>query len=161
MTSSETNSAFKTLMKRGDIDNVVAKHKKMYTEILNELSSNISMLRHWSEFEPAARSGCGSDYPGIGSDGETHDFNDYTVNGKLSDSEYEQALKIIGQVGKKYGFASSPQRLHDSPGSHDAAFHNTENESEITFGTDKNTLIGVSVGCHLTVEAKKRGHPGK
>jgi hypothetical protein len=81
------------------------------------------------------------------------------VTGNLADDKYEQALKIIGSVAVKYGFTAQAQRLHDSPGSHDAMFHNVHDDGGISFGTAINTSIGMSIACHLTAAAKKRGHP--
>lgn len=36
-------------------------------------------------------------------------------------------------------------------------FHNVNDDGAIRFGTAKNTLVGISIGCHLTADAKKRG----
>src|SRR5207244_1008489 len=90
---------------------------------------------------------------------EIRHLPDHVVAGNLPDADYEKALGIIGSVAAKYGFTPQPQRLHDAPGSHDAVFHNVHDAGEISSGTALNTSFGVSLGCHLMAEAKKRGHP--
>jgi hypothetical protein len=81
------------------------------------------------------------------------------VAGNLPDADYEKALTIIGTIAQRHGFDPRPQRLHDAPGSHDAVFHNTTDEGEISFGTGLNTGLGLSMSCHLMPAAKKRGTP--
>ncbi|MEV0069879.1 LppA family lipoprotein [Amycolatopsis sp. NPDC050768] len=65
---------------------------------------------------------------------------------------------IVGTVAAKYGSTAQPQRMHDAPGSHDAFFHNQTDAGSIQFGSDKQTLIGITIGCHLTAATKKLGH---
>jgi len=97
----------------------------------------------------------------MSNDGETGGLPNYVVDGNLPDDKYERALQIIGTTAQKYGFTPSPQRMHDSTGEHDTLFHNAADSSVIDFGTAKNTVLGVSIGCHLSGEAKKRGTPSQ
>ncbi|MFC0435508.1 LppA family lipoprotein [Kutzneria buriramensis] len=76
----------------------------------------------------------------------------------ITDAQWERALVIIGQVAQKQGFGTTPQRLNDSPGDHDEAFHSVGDDGRITLGTAKHTVLGLDVGCHLTAAAKARGH---
>lgn len=104
------------------------------------------------------RAGCGADHPKLDSAAETLHLENHVVSGTLSDADYEQALAVVGPVVAKYGFNASPQRLHDTPGSHDAFFHNYQDGSSIQFGSHVNTVFGISIGCHLTAETKRLGH---
>lgn len=160
MRKSDTESVFNTLMKRPDINQAHAQYKRMDDEIREALSDKVSGLQNWEVFNrESVASGCGSDYPGLGADGESGSLTAWHVDGAISDQKYEQALNIIGSVAQRYGFNPAPQRLHDSAGSHDAVFHKTNEGGQISFGTEKNTTLRTSIECHLTPESKKRGHP--
>ncbi|QYN23124.1 hypothetical protein [Amycolatopsis sp. DSM 110486] len=53
----------------------------------------------------------------------------------------------------------SPATTHARrPGSHDAFFHNQTDAGSIQFGSDKQTLIGITIGCHLIAATKNLGH---
>lgn len=152
------NAVFATLMQRPDIDQATQQYQQLGAEIRRALGAAIPTLASWTASGDLSGAGCGNDYPGIpATDGAVRDLPDYLVPGKLPDNQYEQALSIIGETAQKYGFTPTPQRLHDTPGSHDAFFHNINDDGTIHFGTDQNTLLGISIGCHLTAEAKKRG----
>lgn len=156
--NSNPNTVFATLMQRPDIDQATRQYEQMGADIRHGLGAQIPELATWTATGETSNAACGNNYPGIGPDGQVRDLPDYVVPGKLPDDKYEQALSIIGATVQNYGFSPTPQRLHDAPGSHDTAFHNAHDDSTIRFGTDKNTLLGISVGCHLTVAAKNRGH---
>lgn len=138
MRKSDTESVFNTLMKRPDIDHAYAQYKRMDDEIREALSGKVSGLHKWEAFNrESVASGCGSDYPGLGADGQSGSLTAWHADGGISDQDYEHALKIIGSVAQRYGFNPVPQRLHDSTGSHDAVFHKTSDGGEISFGTEK------------------------
>lgn len=154
------NAVFAALMQRPDIDQATQRYEQMGTEIRQALSAHILELATWTADGDTSNAACGNDdYPGPGFDGQVRDLPDYVVPGNLPDDKYEQALSVIGATVQKYGFAPTPQRLHDAPSSHDAVFHNTQDDGAVRFGTHENTLLGLSLGCHLTAEAKIRGHP--
>ncbi|MTD53647.1 hypothetical protein GKO32_06560 [Amycolatopsis sp. RM579] len=157
--NTDLDSVFAMLMQRPDIDEATRHYQQLDNELLQALSQAIPSLSPWQGDDDGSGSSCGGDYPGIDFDGDTYSFPSHFVTGNLPDADYEKALEVIGSVAQRYGFAPRPQRLHDAPGSHDAMFHNVNDDGEISFGTALNTSLRVSLGCHLTVEAKKRGHP--
>jgi hypothetical protein len=159
--NADPHAVFAKLMQLPDIDQAAQQYQRMGTEIRQALSAGIPELAPWIVDGDILNAACGNDQPGLQADGQTRHLPDYIVAGPLpdADTKYEQALSIIGATAQKYGFTPTPQRLHDAPGSHDAAFHNVHDDGTIRFGTDKNTLVGLSIGCHLTAEAKKRGTP--
>ena len=158
--NADPNAVFAKLMQRSDIDQAAQQYQQMATEIQNALTAEISELSKWTTSGQQLKSACGNDNPGLGADGEERDLVNYVSSSLMSDEHYESALRIVGSVAQKYGFNPQPQRMHDAPRSHDAFFHNSSDGSAIQFGTDKATLIGISIGCHLTAEAKKRGSLG-
>jgi hypothetical protein len=156
--NADQDAVFAKLMKLPDIDEATKQYQRMAAELQTSLGDQIPALKHWSVANEQIRAACGDDYPGIGSAGEDLSLENYVVPVKLPDADYERALTIVGTVSAKYGFTAQPQRMHDAPGSHDAFFHNQTDGSSIQFGTDKQTLIGVTIGCHLTSGTKKLGH---
>jgi hypothetical protein len=157
--NADTGKVFATLMQRPDIDQAAEQYQRMDADLRQALSQAVPALAAWRQGSEGSQASCGSDYPGIGFDGQTRSLPSNVVSGTLSDADYEKALETIGSFAQQYGFTVQPQRLHDSPGSHDAVFHNVHDDGEISFGTAQNTSLRVKLGCHLTTEAKKRGAP--
>jgi putative hemolysin len=154
----DPNTLFSELMKRPDSTQATQQYQQMNTELLAALSSAIPSLPQWTQKQGEGTAACGSDYPGIGDNGQTVDLPTYVAQGGVTDAEWEVALTTIGRVAAKYGFDATPQRLHDEPGDHDAVFHNVQDDGSITLDTAQNLVFGVSLGCHLTTVAKQRGH---
>jgi len=157
----DVDDSFAVLMQRPDIDEAARQYQQLQQELVQALSAAIPALAGWQPATDGGRSSCGSEYPGVGFDGVILHLADVGVPGKLADADYERALTIIGTTAQKYGFDPRPQRVHDEPGSHDAFFHNVHDDGAISFGTAKNTSLGLDLGCHLTAEAKRRGSPSK
>lgn len=149
------------LMRLPDTDQARQQYQKLDTELRQALTTAIPRLSPWksSDDYPGSRAGCDARFPGVGSDGERESLPDHAVTGNLPDTDYEKALTVIGTIAQRYRFDPKPQRLHDAPGSHDAVFHNTTDEGEISFGTALNTSLRLQLGCHLLPAAKKRGTP--
>jgi hypothetical protein len=154
----DPSTVFATLMQRPDIDKAAQQYQQMSIELRAALTTAIPTLASWSQAEGELNSACGSDYPGIGFNGQTRDLPTYVVAVAVTDAQWEQALNTVGQVAAKYGFDPRPQRLHDAPGNHDAIFHNVHDDGSITLDTEKQMVLGVSIACHLTAAAKKLGH---
>ncbi|MEW2499192.1 LppA family lipoprotein [Amycolatopsis sp. NPDC047767] len=157
--NADTAKTFAALMQRPNIEDATQQYLAIDTELRQSLSREIASLKTWTNGSEGSRASCAADYPGIDADGVTASLASHIVAGNLPDSDYEKALTVIGTVAQKYGFTPQPQRLHDSPGSHDAIFHNTHDDGEISFGTAQNTSLRINLGCHLTAAAKKRGTP--
>jgi hypothetical protein len=152
-----TDALFSELMQRPDSSQATQQYQQLNTGLLAALSAAIPSLPQWSQAQGETTAACGSDYPGIGDNGQIVDLPTYLAHGGVSDVEWELALTTIGHVAAKYGFDAAPQRLHDARGDHDAVFHNVHDDGSITLDTAANLVFGVSLGCHLTATAKRRG----
>jgi hypothetical protein len=157
--NADIKTVFAMLMQRPDVDQAAQQYQQLDTDLRQALSGAIPALASWQAGSEGSQASCAGDYPGIDFDGQTRSLPSHVVPGTLPDADYEKALNTIGLVAQKYGFTPQPQRLHDAPGSHDAMFHNVHDDGEISFGTALNTSLRVELGCHLTLEAKKRGTP--
>jgi hypothetical protein len=150
------DQAYSKLVKLPSIDEAVKSYEAMGVKIRKELTSSIPELKSWKNAQDGVgTAGC------LNGDGQTQNLSSYIVTKKLTDDQFEKALQIVGKVAARYGFDPTPKRFHDAPGNHDTSFNNPSDHSELTFGTDKTTLMGISIGCHLTADAKKRGHPSQ
>jgi hypothetical protein len=156
--NTDPNTSFTTLMHRPDIDQATAQYQQMNNELLLALTAAVPSLTPWDQSQGEMTAACGSDYPGIGENGETIDLPIYVAHVGVTDAQWELALTTIGAIAAKYGFDAKPQRLHDSPGQHDAIFHNVHDDGSITLDAAASIVLGVSLGCHLTAAAKQRGH---
>lgn len=155
--STDPYALFKTLMQRPDIDQATAQYQQLNDELLQALTAAVPSLTPWGQLQGETAAACGSDYPGIGDNGQTVDLPIYVAHVSVTDAQWELALTTIGTVAAKYGFDEKPQRLHDSSGQHDAIFHNVHDDGSITLDSAESIVVGVSVGCHLTAAAKQRG----
>ncbi|MBB1152475.1 hypothetical protein H4281_04990 [Amycolatopsis sp. DR6-1] len=157
-TGVDADTSLTDLMKLPDIDQAAQQYQQMATELQTALGTQVPALKQWNVADEPIRAACGADHPNLGSAAETLRLENHIAPGTLSDADYEKALAAIGPVVTKHGFTAGPQRLHDTPGSHDAVFHNYKDGSSLQFGSHVNTVFSISIGCHLTAETKKLGH---
>jgi hypothetical protein len=157
--NSDANSVpqqFAELLKRPDIDEATAHYEQMHEQIRARLSDKFG--RNWEQYDKTSASACGFDHPGLNSDGETRRLASWRLPGKLSDSQWDQAVVIIGEVATGYGFDPKPEVVVNQPGDHTVIFHDASN-AKLNFGSAVNTVLSVFTGCHLTAEAHRRGTP--
>lgn len=160
VSSDDAKHTFDKLMKRPDIDQATRKYERMQNEIQEALSKQVSNLSQWRARGETIGAACDSNsYPGVGNDAETNGLGNYVAAGKFNDTEYERELPIIGSIVEKYGFNPEPQRIYDAEGVHDVVFHNVQDDGKLQMHVERGVNLGVTTGCYLTAEAKKRGHP--
>lgn len=148
-----TTRTFDELMKKPTIDEAVQRYTEMQDRILRALSAAIPSLRKWKEIEEGTGSGC------LDNEAKTTDLGRYVAYQKVPEEEWSNVVDTVRRIAVDYGFNDQPQVLRDKPGAHFEVLHNINDDSSITFGTEKNSILGVDVGCHLTAEAKQRGRP--
>lgn len=162
MDNSKKQETFDKLMKRPSIDEASKRYNQMQQELQTAMGKVVPTLAKWQSKEGGTRSSCDSNsYPGVNLDGQTESLPNY-FSGPVPEQKYDEVLQTIGSIASKYGFEANPQRLYDGPKGHDAAFHNVNDDGKIDFHVDPEfSSLGVTVGCYLTAEAKKRGHPSE
>lgn len=158
--SDQARDTFNRLMQRPDIDQAQANYEAMSKEIRESLGREVPALSHWQPEDSVSRSGCDPDlFPGVEDSAETRILADQYAHVQVTNEQYDQALQIIGSVVRKYGFDPKPQRISDRPNGRYASFHNPVDGGRVDVVTNKSFILGFNVGCYLTPEAKKRGHP--
>ncbi len=142
------------LSKMPTIDEAVQRYEQMEQAIKQQLTQSIPSLANWEDtHDSVGRAGC------LNGDGETHNLSNQIVRVQLPDQQFEQAVKAVGEVVKQYGFNEKPTQFRNSPGKHFTSFQNPADSSSVFFAASKRVVVQVKVGCHLTVDAKKRGQP--
>lgn len=159
--SDDAKHTFDKLMKRPDIDQATRKYEQMQNDIRNSLSRQESSLSEWrTRGESDGMAACDTNsYPGSINDASVNALPNYVATGKFADNKYDRVLKMIGSIVEKYGFNPKPQRIYDAKGVHDVVFHNVQDDGKLQMHFERGVSLGVTTGCYLTAEAKKRGHP--
>lgn len=102
--------------------------------------------------------GCGFEFPDIDlTDGESRNLSGGSSQANIPDERWPEALALVGEIAGRRGF-QGPKVTLDRPGDHLVGFHDAYG-ARLDFGTEVATVTGVSTGCHLTAEAKRRGAP--
>lgn len=161
MSSDDAKHTFDKLMKRSDIDQATSRYERMQDDIRNSLSKQESSLSEWRTRGNAdGMAACDTNsYPGTINDASVNALPNYVATGEFADNKYHRALMMIGSIVEKYDFNPKPQRIYDADGVHDVVFHNVHDDGKLQMHFERGVSLGVTTGCYLTAEAKKRGHP--
>ncbi|WP_086783196.1 LppA family lipoprotein [Crossiella equi] len=152
------NEMFQQLRQRPDIDEASKRYTELQSKIKDRLAAEFPSLA-WEIFTGTkGASACGFDFPGLdAADGENRGLPGWKAKGNLPDTDWEKALQSVREVAAQHGF-SSPAPIVDKPGDHEVIFKDSY-DAKLSFGTAANTLLSLRTGCHLTVEAHRRGTP--
>lgn len=156
----QTDKQFAELMKRPDIDQAVARYEEMYAEVRRQLTAAIPSLQ-WQQTNPAGGAACGPDYAaldyGAREDAVIRGLGNWAADGNIPDAQWDHAVSVVRTVVQGYGFDTGLVVVN-RPSDHEVDFHDPD-QAELGFGTAVNTTLLLITGCHLTAEAKSRGHP--
>jgi hypothetical protein len=156
----DASEKFAELMKRPDIDEVVARYDQMYNELREQLSRTFPALQ-WHPTTEAGGGSCGRDFSGINrgtrSDAVTASLSSWVAPGSLPDDGWGRAVSIMDTIVRGYGFTSGAVAPVNRSGEHEADFYDPY-DATLIVGTAVNTTMSFWTGCHLTAQAKQRGH---
>ncbi|GAA4658458.1 LppA family lipoprotein [Amycolatopsis sacchari] len=147
---------FADLVQRPDIDQATARYEAMSGQIRDALSRVYPDLR-WRQTSQLTGAACGFGYPGLETDGEQRGLANWMAPGSIPDGRWDEAVQVVRTVALKYGFDKVVTTV-SRPEDHEVVFSDLY-DAELNFGSAVNTTLLVRTGCHLTAEAKKRGHP--
>ncbi|SFI88061.1 LppA family lipoprotein [Amycolatopsis sacchari] len=147
---------FADLLQRPDIDQATARYEEMSGHIRDALSGAFPDLR-WRQTSQLTGAACGFGYPGLETDGEQRGLPNWMAPGSIPDGRWDEAVRVVRTVALKYGFDKVVTTV-GRPTDHEVVFSDPY-DAELNFGSAVNTTLLVRTGCHLTPEAKKRGHP--
>lgn len=153
---SQIAKQFADLMQRPDIDQAAARYEEMYSQVRSALSGALPGLQ-WRQTNQLTGAACGFKYPGLDTDGEQRGLSNWMAPGKIPDGRWDEAVQVVQNVARNYGFNTIVTTVN-RPNDHEVVFYDVY-DAELNFGSAVNTTLLVRTGCHLTAEAKKRGHP--
>lgn len=148
---------FQQMMERPDIEQASQRYVEMGAAIRDKLVADIG-LPPWKERSDSGGSSSCREFPGVDTgDKESRGLPLVFSEANLPDENWPRAVQIVTEIAGKYGFGA-PLTLVDNPGNHEISLKDGYG-AEISFGTKVNTSLLIQTGCHLTVEAHKRGKP--
>lgn len=152
----DVNEMFSQLMQRPDLETAQAEYLALLERIRTRLVDDLGI----KPFIPAEESVRGAACPGELSEVDEAEVRFYPSaysRGTISDADWPRAVEIVTSITSKHGFGE-PKTVVDRSGDHEVAIYDTYG-AELIFGTAKNTIVGLTTGCHLTREAHQRGAP--
>lgn len=152
---SDVDEVYAKVMQRPDIEQTVASYTEMTAKIKERLATEFG--RTWEQVSDGSRSGCGDEYKVL-DDVENRHLPRWSSKGNLPDDQWPRAEAIVGEVAEGYGFHKDPVILVNRQGDHEVVYDKPDG-AQVTFGTAVNTVLDVMTGCHLTVDAHRRGTP--
>jgi hypothetical protein len=161
-TVDQATQQFNQLMQRPDIDQVTARYQQMYLQVRQRLSGLLPTLT-WSQSLGVMGAACGPEFAAVDAsrpqdDAITRSLGNWDLNGTILDAQWTNALAAIADVVQGYGFDPRPEVIVSKPGNHNANFYDSY-RAKLTVDVGNTAGLSLSTGCHLTAEAKKRGHP--
>jgi hypothetical protein len=145
------------LMKRPTINEVVARYEEMRAKIQSKLSSDLG-ITNWEDKHDGRQSGCANEFPEVSSNDIVRNFMSFIIAPTNVPSEHwPAAAAIVSEISSEYGFDQKGLQLDRSP--HFEFGLKDQYQAQVSLSTEKTTVLSVETGCHLTVEAKRRGGP--
>jgi hypothetical protein len=149
------------LIQRPSLEEIKTQYQLTLSEIRKMTVSEFG-LPAWEAppEDPIGGAGCGFNFPDVNlPDGQTLTIDGGYSRANIPDARWADAVAKVGEIAKKYGFTQS-QFFRTHPGDNDARYF-TPFGDRLDFGTEKNTVLGISSDCHLSSEARQRGGPAK
>lgn len=152
----DMNKMFQQLMQRPDIETVQSNYLALLERIRTRLVDDLGIQPFMPDKEPVSGAAC----PGAMSavdEAQVRFYPSAYSRGTISEADWPRAVEIVTDITSKHGFGK-PKTVVDRNADHEVAFYDTYG-AELIFGTAKNTIVGLTTGCHLTHEAHQRGAP--
>ena len=142
------------LAARLSMEQALARYEEMQGRIRDLLDVAAGPFR-WGIRRDASRDLCGGEFGD--SDGIVTAMAPWGFDGGISDADWPLVRKIVTEVTAEYGF-ETPTLAMDEPGRHSMSGADLESGATYDVGTEINTSMGVTTGCHLPA-AKKGAAP--
>lgn len=133
-----------TLAARATSAQAVARYEEMQKEIRDHLDTAVGPFR-WEVTGKGTRASCGGDLSRT--DGVVVYMDPWGFDGHIPDADWARAKEIITTIAARYGF-TVPTLQIDKPGHHETTGTDPNIGAQYSFGTQVNTSIQVTTGCH-------------
>lgn len=152
----DVNEMFNKLMQRPDIEAVQADYFALLERIRTRLVDELGIKAFIPDKEPFSGAACPGEMSDV-KEAQVRFYPSAQSPGTISDADWPRAVEVVTEITSKNGFGE-PKTVVDRQGDHEVAIYD-DYGAELIFGTAKNTIVGLSTGCHLTREAHERGKP--
>ena len=140
------------LMARPSIEEMTARYQQMHARIRAEVDAVIGP-RRWRQFQPSSRTPCGFDFPRE-YDARAFSLEDSGFSANIADDRWPQVEGIVLAVAREYGFTDPAELRINQPGRHQVGAVDRTLGANVSFGTQKVTIMSTSSGCHLPAASR-------
>jgi hypothetical protein len=133
------------LAARPSLETMVARYEEMQQRIRDRLDTEIGPFA-WKVVRDGDQGGCGANFPGMG--GLTRDLPPWGFDANIPDTDWPRAKQIVTEITAEYGF-ETPTLQIDRAGYHKTTGAGLELGAHYELGTQINTTMQVTTGCHL------------
>lgn len=142
----ERVNAQSELAARPTSQQMIIRYQDMLQLVRDRLDAELGPF-DWFRIRDDTRSGCGSAFPSeLG--GRTVTLAPWGFEAAIPDEQWPRAAQIVADTAAAYGFATAGLQI-DEPGRHTANGLDSTLGAHYSFGTQVNTSIQVTTGCHL------------
>lgn len=142
----ERMNAEAELAARPTSEQIVRRYSEMQQRIRDTLDIELGPFQ-WSMPRDGAESTCGRDFPG-GLGGRNIAMAPWGFTGNIPDDQWPRARQIFADIAAEYGFTPAGLQI-DEPGRHSTNGVDVTLGAHYTFGTNVNTSMQITTGCHL------------
>jgi hypothetical protein len=140
------------LAARPTLDEMIVRYDQMLQRIRDRLDTELGPFA-WHQAGPGSWSTCGPKFL-IQLGGRTTSSPLWGFKGNVPDDQWPRAQRIVADITAEYGFATMGLQIDtpatpSKPGHHVTGGVDTILDAYYEFGTNVNTSIRVSSGCHL------------
>ena len=132
------------LARRPTSAQMVTRYEEMQKKIRDQLDAAIGPFP-WRSDDPGDRAGCGGDFTNRG--GVVVYLPRWEFTGNIRDADWPRAKEIITTVTAQYGM-TTPTLQIDEAGRHTTTGVDPDLGANYDFGTQRNTTMQVTTGCH-------------
>lgn len=148
----ERMNAEAELAARPTSEEMISRYSEMQQRIRDTLDTELGPVE-WSVRRDSAESTCGGDFSAIG--GRNIAMAPWGFDGNIPDDRWPRARQIFADIASEYGFAPAGLQI-DEPGRHSTNGVDVALGAQYTFGTNVNTSMQITTGCHLPAAATPR-----
>lgn len=142
------------LAARPTSEQMISRYEDMLQLVRDRLDTELGPF-DWFRIRDDARNGCGTAFPSeLG--GRTVTLAPWGFEAAIPDDQWPRAAQIVADTTAEYGFDTAGLQI-DEPGRHTVNGVDTALGAHYRFGTQVNTSIQVTTGCHLPRTAQNIG----
>lgn len=137
------------LAARPTSEQIVGRYSEMQQRIRDTLDTELGPF-NWYLAGAGTESTCGGEFSALG--GRNIFMDPWASDASISDDQWPRARQIFADIAAGYGFTPAGVQI-DEPGRHSTNGVDTALGAQYSFGTNLNTSMQITTGCHLPAAA--------